>query len=392
MINRRSLRIKAFKNLYAYESCKGANYLMALDLIDKKFTPDLNSMEVIDKTDLERKRKLARTEFEKRYHPDDETSQEVIDEEIETELKETYRYLERQNQSDLKKLSKDLHNEATRVLRDQLLVLSLLEEFAFLNKKISDEKKSLANVLGERAQVRTNLYENKIIEKISKNEAFQKLKTEYKISWANDEDNLRSWYKGILNKDETYREYNKKESTNYEEDWVILDYICRSIIFKNDVFSGFFEDLDLDWIDNKPIVRSLVLKSLKSAKGEEDAFQMADISYNWEDDSEYVQELFKLTIKEDSYLEELLKKRLQNWDIDRVALTDRILLKMALAEMLYFPSIPTKVTINEFIEISKTFSTPKSKKFVNGILDGLSVDLKDKGLIKKSGRGLLDNK
>ncbi len=392
MINRRSLRIKAFKNLYAYESCKGANYLMALDLIDKKFTPDLNSMEVIDKTDLERKRKLARTEFEKRYHPDDETSQEVIDEEIETELKETYRYLERQNQSDLKKLSKDLHNEATRVLKDQLLVLSLLEEFAFLNKKISDEKKSLANVLGERAQVRTNLYENKIIEKISKNEAFQKLKTEYKISWANDEDNLRSWYKGILNKDETYREYNKKESTNYEEDWVILDYICRSIIFKNDVFSGFFEDLDLDWIDNKPIVRSLVLKSLKSAKGEEDAFQMADISYNWEDDSEYVQELFKLTIKEDSYLEELLKKRLQNWDIDRVALTDRILLKMALAEMLYFPSIPTKVTINEFIEISKTFSTPKSKKFVNGILDGLSVDLKDKGLIKKSGRGLLDNK
>ena len=392
MINRRSLRIKAFKNLYAYESCKGANYLMALDLIDKKFTPDLNSMEVIDKTDLERKRKLARTEFEKRYHPDDETSQEVIDEEIETELKETYRYLERQNQSDLKKLSKDLHNEATRVLKDQLLVLSLLEEFAFLNKKISDEKKSLANVLGERAQVRTNLYENKIIEKISKNEAFQKLKTEYKISWANDEDNLRSWYKGILNKDETYREYNKKESTNYEEDWVILDYICRSIIFKNDVFSGFFEDLDLDWIDNKPIVRSLVLKSLKSAKGEEDAFQMADISYNWEDDSEYVQELFKLTIKEDSYLEELLKKRLQNWDIDRVALTDRILLKMALAEMLYFPSIPTKVTINEFIEISKTFSTPKSKKFVNGILDGLSLDLKDKGLIKKSGRGLLDNK
>jgi N utilization substance protein B len=195
-----------------------------------------------------------------------------------------------------------------------------------------------------------------------------------------------------LNKDETYREYIKKESTNYDEDWLILDYICRSVIFKNDVFSGYFEDIDLDWIDNKPIIRSLVLKSLKSAKEEDSTFQIADISYNWEDDSEYVQELFKLTVKEDSYLEELLKKRLQNWDIERVALTDKILLKMALAEMLYFSSIPTKVTINEFIEISKTFSTPKSKKFVNGILDGLSVELMDKGLIKKSGRGLLDNK
>jgi N utilization substance protein B len=73
-------------------------------------------------------------------------------------------------------------------------------------------------------------------------------------------------------------------------------------------------------------------------------------------------------------------------------MTDKVLLKMALAELIYFPSIPTKVTINEFIEISKTFSTPKSKKFVNGILDGLCIELVDKGIIKKSGRGLLDNK
>lgn len=391
MINRRSLRIKAFKNLYAYESCKGANYLMALDLIDRRFTPDLNSMEIIDKADLERKRKLARTEFEKSFHSDDPSNHD-LDEDIKSELEETYNYLERQNRSDLKKLSKDLHDEATRVLNDQLMVLSLLEEFAFINKKLSDEKKSLAKVLGEKAQVRTNLYDNRVINKISNDKTFQELKKQHKISWGNEEDNLRSWYKGILNKDETYREYNKKESTNYDEDWLILDYICRSVIFKNDVFSGYFEDIDLDWIDNKPIIRSLVLKSLKSAKEEDSAFQIADISYNWEDDSEYVQELFKLTIKEDNYLEELLKKRLQNWDIERVALTDKILLKMALAEMLYFSSIPTKVTINEFIEISKTFSTPKSKKFVNGILDGLSLELIDKGLIKKSGRGLLDNK
>jgi N utilization substance protein B len=99
-----------------------------------------------------------------------------------------------------------------------------------------------------------------------------------------------------------------------------------------------------------------------------------------------------MTIKENNYLEELLKDKLQNWDIERVAMTDKVLLKMALAEMIYFPSIPTKVTINEFIEISKTFSTPKSKKFVNGILDGLCVELIDKGVIRKSGRGLLDNK
>jgi len=391
MINRRSLRIKAFKNLYAYESCKGANYLLSLDLIDKKFAPDLNSMEIFDKTDLERKRKLARAEFEKN-HISEKGSEDKLNEEVKAEVNEIFTYLKKQNLADLQKLSKDLHEEATKVLKDQLLILALLEEFAFLNKKLSDEKKTLTNLLGERAQVKTNLFENKVIEKLKNNDAFQKLKEHHKVSWANEVDNLRDWYKGILNKDESYRAYIQKETVNYNEDWQILDYLCRSVIFKNEVFSGYFEDIDLDWVDNKPIVRSLVLKSLKSVKDQDDALKIADISYNWEDDSEYVQDLFKLTIKEDSYLEELLKERLRNWDIERVALTDKILLKMALAEMLYFPSIPTKVTINEFIEISKTFSTPKSKKFVNGILDGLSSELQNKGLIKKSGRGLLDNK
>jgi len=203
---------------------------------------------------------------------------------------------------------------------------------------------------------------------------------------------LRIWYKGILLKDVTFKEYLQKESVNYEEDWKILDYLCRGVIFKNDVFISFFEDIDLDWSENKPIVRSLVLKTLKSVKEESDDLQISDISYNWEDDSEYVQELFKLTAQENDYLESLLKGKLQNWDIERVAMTDKVLLKMALAELIYFPSIPTKVTINEFIEISKKFSTPKSKKFVNGVLDGLSKELVDKGIIKKSGRGLLDNK
>jgi transcription antitermination protein NusB len=391
MINRRSLRIKAFKNLYAYESCKGANYMMALDLIDQKFSPDLNSMEVIDKPDLERKRKLARTEFENHFHKAKEERQ-PFEEEVEPELTQALEYLERQNLADLKKLSKDLREEAERVFKDQLIVLSILEELAFLNKKLSDEKKTLTTLLGEKAQIKTNLYTNKVVGKLKSDETYQKSKIKHKISWANQQDTLRDWYKGTLNKDEQYREYNKKESTNYDEDWLIVDYICRGVIFKKDVFSSYFEDIDLDWPDNHVIVRSLVLKTLKSAKDEGDQLQIADISYNWDEDSEYVQELFKMTIKENDYLEELLKDKLRNWDIERVALTDKVLMKMALVEMIFFPSIPTKVTINEFIEISKTFSTPKSKKFLNGILDGLSIELVNKGVIRKSGRGLLDNK
>lgn len=390
MINRRSLRIKAFKNLYSYESCKGANYLMGLDMIDKKFSPDLNSMDIVDTDELNEKKTLAIEAFD--YHFDKENKEVVQSQEVDKEVKETLDYVERQNKVDLRKLSKDLQDEASKVTIDHLMIISLLEELAFQNKKLSDEKKSLANILGEKAQSKSLLYKNKVVAKLKKNETYQRLKENHKISWANQEDQLRIWYKGILLKDATFKEYLQKESVNYEEDWKILDYLCRGVIFKNDVFISFFEDIDLDWSENKPIVRSLVLKTLKSVKEESDDLQISDISYNWEDDSEYVQELFKLTAQENDYLESLLKGKLQNWDIERVAMTDKVLLKMALAELIYFPSIPTKVTINEFIEISKKFSTPKSKKFVNGVLDGLSKELVDKGIIKKSGRGLLDNK
>lgn len=390
MINRRSLRIKAFKNLYSYESCKGANILMGMDQIEKKFSPDLNSMVIVDKEELKRKKASAKHCFESHFKKNKEEL--AIDPEVEIDVNEALEFVEKQNNTDLKRLLNDLLEEATRVTKDHLLVISMLEEFAFQNKKLVDEKETISNILGEKAQSRTNLFENRVLKKMNESEGFQHLKLAHKVSWVKLEDQLRDWYKGILNKDETFKEYIKKESTDYDEDWVILDYICRGIIFKNEVFTSYFEDLDLDWSENQSIVRSLVLKSLKSVKEESDEFHVADISYNWEDDSEYVKELFRITAKENDYLENLLKGRLQNWDIERVALTDKVLLKMALAEMIYFPSIPIKVTINEFIEISKTFSTPKSKKFVNGILDGLSTELIEKGVIKKSGRGLIDNK
>ena len=390
MLNRRSLRIKAFKNLYSYESCKGANYLMGLDLIDKAFSPDLNSMEIVDTEELDQKKEWAVEEYQSHFEKKEAESQ--THEEVKEQVAEALTYVEKQNKTDFDRLLKDVVAEATKISRDQVMVLSLLEELAFVNKKLADEKMSLTPVLGDKAQKTTNLFANKVIGKIKDSTGLQKSKQDLKISWDLHQDQLRDWYKGVLNKDDAYKEYAKKENTNYEEDWGIVDYICRDIIFKKDAFVSFFEDLDLDWSENKPIVRSLVLKTLKNIKNETDELELAEVSYNWEDDVEYVKDLFKITAKEDERLEDLLKGKLQNWDIERVAMTDKVLLKMAVAELINFPSIPTKVTINEFIEISKTFSTPKSKKFVNGILDGLSAELMEQGVIKKSGRGLIDNK
>ena len=116
------------------------------------------------------------------------------------------------------------------------------------------------------------------------------------------------------------------------------------------------------------------------------------MSHNEDEDFEYFETLFSETMSREYELETIISKRAKNWDASRMAMTDLVILKMALAEMMTFPSIPIKVTINEYIEISKNYSTPRSKQFVNGILDVLANELSSEGIIKKSGRGLIDNK
>ena len=189
MINRRSLRIKAFKNLYSFESCKGANFLIGLDIINKKFSPDLNSMEVVDKEELKRKKALAIKDYE--HHFDQEKEGAKSNPEVAAEVKEAVDYVKKQNIIDLKRLLNDLLEEASRVTKDHLYILSLLEELAFQNKKLSDEKKSLGVLLGEKVQTRTNLYDNKVLKKFNSHNVFLKLKNSYKINWTNHEDQLR---------------------------------------------------------------------------------------------------------------------------------------------------------------------------------------------------------
>ena len=165
-------------------------------------------------------------------------------------------------------------------------------------------------------------------------------------------------------------------------------------MFKTDAIVSFFYEKDLNWAENKPIVRSLALKVLKNAEEtpEPENFTLPEIAINWEEDKEFFQNIFNLSVDSEEKYKDLIAQKTKNWDIDRLASTDKIIITMALAEMAHFPSIPTKVSINEYIDISKNYSTPKSKQFVNGLLDVLAKELTESGEIRKSGRGLLDNK
>ncbi len=207
-------------------------------------------------------------------------------------------------------------------------------------------------------------------------------------SWSSFGDRLSQWYKELTQHVELSR--ISEERTGLEGDIKFLRFWYKSILWKSESFQDFFEEHDMGWAENQPIIKSMISKTLKSIS--EEGVELAPLSYQWEDDKQFFEDIFDNTLELESWAENLVSSHAKNWDMERIAQVDMVLLKMALTEMIKFPSIPVKVTINEYIELSKRYSTPKSKKFINGILDVLANELVADGTIKKSGRGLIDNK
>ncbi len=389
MVNRRVLRIKAVKNLYAYESCKQANYDLVIDKISSDFAQDLNSMEPYDAPKMKSLIEESTSHFKAFYN------NQPLPKEISAEAKvsgdEAVQLFKSKNLEDLKKIKKDLAKDFEQIKESQALIWKLIKEFSLQNRRKVMEKVDLSQKFGQQASASMPFYNNVVLKKILETPEVESELSREKASWANDEDKVWDWYKNIIRKDPFFETYLINPNPTEEEDYQAIDETIRKLIFKNDTIENYLEEKDINWNENKQIVRSLVLKTLKSYN-EPDGVVYPPLSYNWEEDLEYYLQLFTETIKNNDHLEELIEKKVKNWKMDRLASLDRVILKTALCEMITFASIPVKVSINEFIEISKTYSTPKSKKFVNGLLDAISEELINSGEIKKSGRGLIDSK
>jgi N utilization substance protein B len=239
-----------------------------------------------------------------------------------------------------------------------------------------------------------NLAKNFVLNKIKNSPEYRSAITRQQANLDELELEIKEWFREYIKPSESYQEYIKINNPTPEQDYLILDDLLKKVIFKTDAIVNFFSEKDLNWTENKAIVRSLaskVLKNVADQTGNNDVI-LPDIAINWEEDKEFFENIFNFTIENEETNRELIARKAQNWDIERVAHTDKIIISMALTEMKKFSSIPIKVTINEYIDISKTYSTPKSKQFVNGLLDVLSKELTENGEIRKSGRGLLDNK
>ncbi len=375
--------------LYAFQLAREADKEVVKLKLAECYLPDLNSTEVQDKDALKEAQKRATRLFEENFENGHVESAEDIPEEM---IKTVNEHIEMYNEfisKDKSHTQKNMLNELDRLYNLYLKLLLIPQEFAQLDKRNADKQVSKTS---EPGKSKFNFHKNPYVMAFKEFKALELEVIRKNITWDNHREQLTSWFKELRKDDETFKEYQAKSAPTDEDHLEMLNLVLKSVPFKMDNASLFLEEENLHWAENKAIIKSLINKTLKSfEKDSEEKFELMELNKNEEEDLPFFKELFKATIGEDEKFEDIIAKKAKNWEVGRMASLDRIILKMALAEMINFPSIPVKVSINEYIELSKKYSTPKSKQFVNGILDVLANELTSEGVIRKSGRGLIDN-
>jgi N utilization substance protein B len=234
----------------------------------------------------------------------------------------------------------------------------------------------------------TNFTRNRILNALNDSEGLRALLQKKKINWLKNPDIPQKIFRKVRLSEE-YKKYFKKENPTINDDREFIIWVYENFIFNNDVLESYYEELNIHWADDIFVVNAAVLKTLKTIE-ENKPLKLISLFKNEKEDIEFCLTLFRKTILHEAEYGEMIRKKALNWEIDRIAMMDIILMKMAIAEILEMPSIPIKVTLNEYIDISKIFSTPKSNAFVNGILDKLVAEFKSQNRIVKTGRGLID--
>ena len=298
-------------------------------------------------------------------------------------------YAMQQSQSqDLDKELKFLQNSANEMENLYLLLMALLTELHSLavNQYEVAQKKYLATPADK--LLHQKIKDNELLSLIATNEALQKTIVDAHINfWNIQEEYVRTLYKRIVESD-IYQAYSKQKAS-FEADKKFLIEIFEEFIAPDEGLYEYIEDYNLTWMDDFPIVNTFVVREFKNLRPNPPEKYFTPSLYNNSEEKDFLVDLLKKTALNDAKLKSFVEDKLTNWDKERVAVLDLILLKMAICEFLHFPSIPVKVTINEYLELAKEYSTAKSSLFINGVLNVVHKELSEKELIKKIGRGLL---
>jgi transcription antitermination protein NusB len=299
-------------------------------------------------------------------------------------------YAHFQSGHDLHKGEKDLFQSIDKFYDTYLTILLFLTELneaARLNAYEATQRYFPSQKIADTSQRFIN---NPVLLQLSRNRDFLTKTKLRKISWQKDIELVRKSF-AQLKKSDDYTKYLENPDTSFEADQEFVTWLVKKFISASDLFNHYLEERNIYWNDDKEFLISMVAKTVKMfAEEEDESLKLLTVLKDEDDDRDFVQELYRQTVLHNEEYEKSIAEKTKNWDVERIALTDIILMKMSLTEILFFSSIPIKVSINEYIDISKDYSTPKSKVFINGIVDSIVNDYKAENKIRKTGRGLIE--
>ena len=266
-------------------------------------------------------------------------------------------------------------------LLDEVAEYVLVDVEGIANKWIPSDK--------DKTFTSTKLNSNTFIDSLRQNREYLEKVKRYKVDWNYDPEIVRSIF-SQLKDSEAYLEYLNLEDRSISAEKDIIKYIFKKIILKSPDIEQALDERFINWQVDKEVLQAMIAKTFKNFSSEVPAKnKLADLTPSWLEDKDYIIDLLKMTIKYADEYQDMIAAKTKNWESDRIALVDNLLMRMAITELINFPTIPVKVTINEYIELSKSFSTLKSSTFINGILDKILADLNAQRRIKKEGRGLI---
>ena len=261
-------------------------------------------------------------------------------------------------------------------------MLLLMVETSRISLRMLEMRESRSKKLNDGIHWSHKFVDNRFILQLESNRELRAYCDEQELSWANHEDFVRNLYNKV-EESEFYQQYMNSDTSSYEEDREIWRLIYRHLIVDNEELAGILEDINVYWNDDKTIIDTFVLKTINRFTEKSTAAQPLMPKFKTDTDRDFAIKLMRRALMGQEHFYGLIGTTTRKWDFERIALMDRIILQLGLAEITTFPNIPISVSINEYVDIAKMYSTPKSGKYINATLDTIAKKLIEEGKLVK---------
>ncbi|MBL7955674.1 MAG: transcription antitermination factor NusB [Flavobacteriales bacterium] len=301
-----------------------------------------------------------------------------------------YAYWQSDNAS-AARIEKELFAGIERTYDLYLSLLLVFGELRHVAELVFEERKKKRLPTPEDLNPNRRFVDNPLVRILAESERLRLECEKRKISWVGNHELFTGMYR-MLETNEAVKAYMASPETTFKKDQAFVVELFSDLIANSEGLQEVIENRNIAWMEDLDLAASLVKRTLEQMRATDSAdVFMNEIVRDPKEDQEFVSTLFRKTIQHAEEHEKAISEKSSNWESDRIALSDMILMQMALTEVREFDQIPVKVTMNEYIEIAKAYSTPKSKNFINGVLDKLFIEMRGDGRIRKVGRGLLES-